>query len=131
MENIAYASFQQRLLAKSIDIFGSLIVAVLLAAIVVNASFPEYIPGVVWISYLLFADGLGNGQSLGKRFIKIQVVSKKNLQPSGYIRSIIRNIFLFDFVVLVGAAIDWIVWGSTERRVGDWAANTCVISLKN
>jgi uncharacterized RDD family membrane protein YckC len=73
--------------------------------------------------YVLFSDGLEGGQSLGKRWVGIRVVSAETGAPCTFRQSFVRNILLS----LLGP-IDWIfIFGERRQRVGDKAAGTIVI----
>lgn len=54
--------------------------------------------------YFLFSDALPNGQSLGKKLLKIKVVDKETFQPCSLIQSFLRNITfplgVFDWVFI-------------------------------
>jgi uncharacterized RDD family membrane protein YckC len=79
---------------------------------------------VMFIGYLLFSDGLGEGQSFGKKLVKIAVVDKTTGRPCGYGRSVVRN------VVRMFGLFDWIfMLGERRQRLGDKAANTIVVRL--
>ena len=78
----------------------------------------------MFVGYLLFSDGLGDGQSFGKKVVKIAVIDKTTGRPCGYGRSFVRNISrmfgLFDWIFMIG---------ERRQRLGDKAANTIVVRL--
>ncbi len=93
------------------------------------------------LAYLLLADGLFDGRSLGKKLIRLQVVSSDAGMPCGFRESILRNsTFALGYVLW---QIPWFGWifiglvcglefllalGSREgRRLGDELAKTHVI----
>jgi uncharacterized RDD family membrane protein YckC len=79
---------------------------------------------VMFLGYLLFSDGLGEGQSFGKKMLKIAVVDKTTGRPCGYGRSFVRNI------VRMFGLVDWVfMLGERRQRLGDRAANTIVVKL--
>lgn len=80
--------------------------------------------GLAWsVFYYLFADGLPGGQSLGKRWLGMQVVSEATGQPCSFGQSFVRNLLL----AILGP-IDWIfIFGDRHQRLGDKAAGTIVI----
>lgn len=73
--------------------------------------------------YFLVKDGILNGQSFGKRFMRIQVIVEKTGNPCAVGKSIIRNLTtnLFWLIDIV-----W-VFGSKTQRAGDRIAGTLVI----
>ena len=116
---IPLASMGSRFIAQIID--G--VVALLLVApiLVIN---PDAVGMTisVYAVYLLFQDGLPNGQSIGKRVMGIRVVDRSSRKACGFIASFVRNIFL----VFLGI-IDVLFLGSRLRqRLGDMVANTIV-----
>jgi uncharacterized RDD family membrane protein YckC len=121
------APLSSRLIAYLVDVPGSLV-----ALAVVNFPVFLYTPKqlsdavglgsiVVWMLYAMFKDGF-NGQSLGKRLLGIQVIEMQSGEPCEPLRSLIRN--LCHSMGLV----DWVfALGMEQRRLGDLAANTCVV----
>jgi len=78
----------------------------------------------MFAGYLLFSDGLGEGQSFGKKLVKIAVVDKTTGRPCGYGGSFVRNI------ARMFGLIDWVfMLGERRQRLGDKAANTIVVRL--
>jgi uncharacterized RDD family membrane protein YckC len=70
-----------RLLAKFLDL---LVVAAL-------ATFPGWVGDAAGLTYALIADGLLEGQSLGKRVVGLRVVGEGGL-PCSYLQSLQRNL---------------------------------------
>lgn len=124
------ASLLLRVIAKIID---------LLAVAVASKLVPQvgYIGGVV---YLLISDGLFDGRSLGKKIIRLKVISL-TADSASFRDSILRNItivlaLLLYKIPLVGWILGLIILvlefllmlGNKEgRRLGDILANTKVI----
>lgn len=79
---------------------------------------------VMFAAYQLFSDGLGNGQSFGKRVVKIAVVDEKTGAPCTFGGSFLRNAARFF------GLFDWaFMFGERRQRLGDKAANTIVIKV--
>ena len=108
------------------------------------AAVMEIIPKVGFfagIAYILLSDGLFDGRSIGKKIIKLQVVSSIDNLPCTFKDSILRNSTLaFGFGLTIVPWIGWIffvvvlavefilVLGSSERkRLGDEIAKTFVL----
>ena len=73
--------------------------------------------------YLLLADALPGGRSLGKRMLGISVVSEASGRPCTITQSLVRNLL----VVFLGP-IDWLfIFGRKHQRLGDKVAGTIVI----
>lgn len=80
--------------------------------------------GLFWIGYYFLADGLPNGQSIGKRAFNIAVVDGATGEPCTMWKSFLRNLLL----CLLGP-IDWLfIFGERRQRLGDMAAGTIVVS---
>ena len=93
------------------------------------------------LTYLLLGDGFFNGRSVGKKLLKIQVVSAGTDSPCTFKDSILRNsTFAVGYVLWIVPFIGWIfiliisavefvlVLGSKDgMRLGDEIAKTAVI----
>lgn len=93
------------------------------------------------LAYLLLGDGLFDGRSLGKKLIRLKVVSIDTLQPCTFRESLLRNStlglgYLLGLIPWIGwivfpviAAVEFIlILGNKEgRRLGDEIARTTVI----
>jgi uncharacterized RDD family membrane protein YckC len=76
------------------------------------------------VVYILFADGLKKGQSLGKRAMGTAVVDATYGTPCTFWKSFVRNICMF-----LGIFDAVFIFGKKRQRLGDRAANTIVIKL--
>jgi uncharacterized RDD family membrane protein YckC len=131
VEHVDLASLPQRLAAQFLD---GLVVAVPVLALVYGGTvlygFIDWPAGVLIaaaifyaLTYVLFSDGLAGGQSLGKRWVGIRVISAETGAPCTYRQSFVRNILL-SFL----GPIDWFfIFGERRQRLGDKAAGTIVI----
>jgi uncharacterized RDD family membrane protein YckC len=99
----------------------------------------------VGVTYLLIADGLFNGQSIGKRLVGLRTYLPHKKKEASFRESIIRNIpllvaYLFSFIPFVG----WILFGvvigfelllmiGNEKglRIGDEMARTQVVDSES
>lgn len=79
---------------------------------------------VLWaLFYYFLADGLNEGQSFGKQWVGIRVVSAETGAPCTFGQSFIRNVILSAL-----GPIDWLfIFGHRRQRLGDRAAGTIVI----
>ena len=90
-----------------------------------TVSTPEDWKAVILFYYLII-DGLPNGQSIGKRVIKIQVINETTGAPCTVGVSILRN-----FVTTLIPLIDLIfVFGKSRQRLGDKIAKTRVVKTE-
>jgi uncharacterized RDD family membrane protein YckC len=121
------ADRSERLFGQMID--GSIgavpiVVAAGVSAISAKLGAVLIIAAAVWsIFYYFFADGLHGGQSIGKRWLGMRVVSVETNAPCTFGQSFIRNLLL-----AVLGPIDWVfIFGERRQRLGDKAAGTIVV----
>ena len=74
------------------------------------------------ITLLLCKDNI-DGQSFGKRIMKIQIVDEKANKKVSKVRYIVRNLFVIFWIVEV-----FILFISKNKRIGDYVARTKVIT---
>jgi uncharacterized RDD family membrane protein YckC len=81
-----------------------------------------YSSAILGLGYFLFADALPNGQSIAKKLLNIQVVSKETMRPCTLSQSFLRNI-----TAPLGI-FDWAsIFFDSRRRLGDYIASTIVV----
>ncbi len=111
---------------------------ILIAAVIEIIPRAGYFAG---IAYLLLSDGFFDGRSIGKKLLKLQVVSSETKGPCTFRESILRNSpFAFGYALWVVPWIGWIfvvmvavlefilVLGSKDsKRLGDELAKTVVL----
>lgn len=126
MASPSLASAGRRLQAQFIDgiatyAFGYL--SFYLLSSLVATQLAGYCGIAAGVAYLLLADALPNGQSLGKRILGMQVLSQSTLQPCTLQQSFLRN------VTFPLGIIDWFpIFFSSRRRFGDFIASTIVVT---
>ena len=86
-----------------------------------------------YLFYTLFKDGLGNGQSLGKRAAGLMVVQLEENVPCGYGASALRNIIkiALNLLPFFGSFLVepiLVLANARGQRLGDMAAQTQVIN---
>ena len=80
---------------------------------------------VVYTCYFVCFETLWQGQTPGKRYAKIRVV-RDNGQPVGLTQALLRSLLrTVDDLLFLGMFC--IIFGTREKRLGDWAAGTIVI----
>ncbi|HTP41239.1 MAG TPA: RDD family protein [Nitrospiria bacterium] len=128
------ADYLPRLVARIIDLLAA-------AALAHMAKPVGFFAG---LTYLLIADGVMPGRSLGKAVIGLRVVAADG-RPAGLRESILRNL-PFGVAMLL-AAIPWVGWllavavvvlegllvvgNDRGRRLGDEAAQTHVVNARS
>ncbi len=130
-EELRRAGLLLRVAAKVLDV-------ILVAAVIEIIPRAGYVAG---LAYLLLSDGLTDGRSLGKRLIRLRVISSESGQPCSFRESILRNsTFGLGYLLLLTPWIGWfcaaviagiefiLLVGSKEgKRLGDELAKTTVI----
>jgi uncharacterized RDD family membrane protein YckC len=124
------ASIGARLLAKIIDCVGAFAVLGVLNfecytyyPLNVSEAF-GYISLFALFIYLFFKDAM-DGQSIGKRMLRIRVVHTSTGEPCTLPQSLVRN-FLCAFGIVDAA----FALGSKRQRLGDLAAGTSVVRVQ-
>ena len=85
---------------------------------------------IFWGYYTLF-EFLWNGQTPGKRLVKIRVL-RLDGNPIGFVEAFLRNLVRPVDFLPSGYALGLVVMFSNEksRRLGDWAAGTIVVRMR-
>jgi uncharacterized RDD family membrane protein YckC len=79
----------------------------------------------VYVGYFVFFEALWQGQTPGKRYVKIRVI-RDDGRPIGLQQSTLRALLRpVDDILFLGVFL--IALGKREKRVGDWVAGTLVI----
>jgi len=123
------ASTGKRYLAQIVDQFIAIGLGLFVAYIFDLVGIKEIGIAMFWliyIAYILFNDGLPNGQSLGKKLLSIKVINKTNATPCKLSESFIRNITtVIPFLAMIDAVM---IFGKKKQRMGDEMANTLVVN---
>ena len=133
------ASLRDRILAYLIDfmvvsvayIFLVMLVANLVDLSGIGGRFIGLLPVVGFLSYQLFFEIFNQGQSWGKKSMRIRVVKIDGQEPS-LSDYFLRAVFTIIDVMLSFGTIAMILISSSPKRqrLGDLTANTTVIKLK-
>ncbi|UUQ64642.1 RDD family protein [Pseudomonas fuscovaginae UPB0736] len=123
------ASPVRRLVAQIIDlviVFLLICVIVLILSLVGLPSISSLLGIAVGGGYFLFSDAIWDGQSIGKKVMRISAVDEFSLLGCSYLQSFVRN-FLKFFLLFT----DWIfIFFESRKRLGDMLASTVVINAK-
>jgi uncharacterized RDD family membrane protein YckC len=77
------------------------------------------------VGYFAFFETLWQGQTPGKRWVKIRVI-RDDGRPIGLQQATLRSLILpIDQIFFIGAF--FIILGKKEKRIGDWVAGTLVV----
>jgi len=119
------ASLGERLVGQFLDglIYLAIIVLGSMLDMIANTYFGFFVGLGFAILYLLFQDGLGEGQSLGKRVVKTRVIDEGTFHSGSFGQSFGRNL-----VLCVLGWIDWLfIFGERRQRLGDRLVHTLVV----
>ncbi len=125
------ATATDRILAFAIDGFILSIYVLLMSAIFHRNSFFLYLFSTVGaMLYHLLFEMFNNGQSIGKKLMRIKVISVRGQSPEKQ-EFLLRWIFrIIDITLTIGScAILSIISNSKNQRIGDLLANTTVIKI--
>jgi uncharacterized RDD family membrane protein YckC len=101
-------------------------IIMILSGFILIAARPLGILGfLLAVLYLLLADALPGGQSVGKRALDIAVIDQNTRQPCTFGQSFLRNIPL----MVLGMIDALFIFGRTHQRLGDRVAKTMVVRL--
>lgn len=140
--NYQIAGLGERYVAEMVDlliklIYAFIILSIVLLVVLQNNELADY-----WFWYLLLympmfiynptCELLLNGQTIGKRRVKIKVVQLDGTQPT-ILNYIIRWLFrIFDITLTMGgAATICILFSKYGQRLGDIASKTVVVKIDN
>ena len=135
----AVAGLGSRFMAHAIDVLGLLVVFIVLSVLSIflgSALGDGNLAMLIWllVSFLVFVlyfpilESLWNGQTLGKRLMRIRVLGDRG-EPVTVTQVAIRNLVrLVDFLpVLYGVGITTLFIQGGSKRLGDFAAGTVVV----
>ncbi len=128
----SYASIGERIVAAMIDYavyFGILITGTIIAG-VLNKPVIILITLIPLSFYTLALELITNGQSIGKRIMKLKIVKTDGSSPN-FLAYLIRWVFrLVDVLPFGSIATLTIILNNKGQRLGDIAASTAVVRLK-
>lgn len=84
----------------------------------------DLLPLLFGAGYYLFSDALPNGQSIGKRVLKMAVIHFETHAPCSIVQSIVRNLT----TPVLGFFDSIFIFFGSRRRLGDILALTLVIN---
>jgi uncharacterized RDD family membrane protein YckC len=122
-----YASWIQRVGAYLIDIAPIIVVDLILGRISVVLSVLIWLAGVAWTAYNRWYQAGTTGQSLGKKVLKLRLVSEETGQPIGMLMAFVRDIcHIIDSVIcFIGYLFP--LWDAKRQTIADKIVKTVVI----
>ena len=127
------ASIGERFVAQTIDSILPLAFGLLLINIGNHLNIPDIycltFALILGIAIMLTWDALPNGQSLGKKVVKISAIDVETGNPCSLIQSIVRNIILI--LPIIGYVDIAFAFSKSGRRLGDRIAKTVVVRLES
>lgn len=138
------AGIGNRAFALVVDylIWGAALIGLLIAWGIVSFQLQDYFSNVrniglwltaisllmvfaVYTGYFVVFETLWQGQTPGKRFVKIRVI-RDDAQPVGLSQALLRSLLRpIDDSFFIG--MFFIILGKREKRLGDWVAGTLVV----
>ncbi|HOX37000.1 MAG TPA: RDD family protein [Candidatus Brocadiia bacterium] len=114
------ALLSQRVTAGLIDVLACAILGFIAWSFTLWSYWPSWLIAPI---VFLFRDALPNGQSPGKRLLKIRTIDTVTLLPCGLAQSLRRNL---PWILVITWPVEIILLGMSEKakRLGDWLANT-------
>lgn len=126
------AGIGSRWLAQLVDNIIALVILILSALVFsrfMGAGITTFVTMASYIGYILFNDALSNGQSFGKKLLKIRVIDRDTGNPCSPSQSFLRNITAFIPIVnLIDVLM--LLFGENSFRLGDRIAKTAVVLLE-
>jgi uncharacterized RDD family membrane protein YckC len=122
-----YASWIQRVGAYLIDVAPIIIVDLVLGRISTVLSVLIWLAGLAWTAYNRWYQAGTTGQSLGKKVLKLRLVSEETGQPIGTLMAFVRDIcHIIDSVIcFIGYLFP--LWDSKRQTIADKIVKTVVI----
>jgi uncharacterized RDD family membrane protein YckC len=122
-----YASWIQRVGAYLIDVAPIIVVDLILGRISIVLSFLIWLAGLAWTAYNRWYQAGTTGQSLGKKVLKLRLVSEETGQPIGTLMAFVRDIcHIIDSVIcFIGYLFP--LWDSKRQTIADKIVKTVVI----
>lgn len=146
--NVIYAGFGSRLLAALIDVFILAIFNFILGLVLTipltlalggnqDSNFAAGLSGMLLqlvslaTNYGYFIYFIGkNGQTLGKKALKIKVVNIETQQPPGYVNAFLREVIgKMISALIIGIGYLWMIWDPKKQTLHDKIAHTVVIKV--
>jgi uncharacterized RDD family membrane protein YckC len=133
------AILRERFLALLLDLIVTMVLTYALVLLILSllgisrfvGMFASLSPVLIFCSYNLLCEALLNGQSLGKKALRIRVVRPDGAAPSLsdlLMRSVLQ---LMDFFLSFGVVGAVLITSSVRRqRLGDMAAGTVVVRIE-
>lgn len=120
------ASFGKRFLALLID---GLIIGVagrILGTILGGGSLGQTVSTALGLLYYVYFEG-GQGATLGKKVLKLKVVSTAGASPIGYGSAAVRYIGRIVSAIPIGLGYFWMLWDKDRQTWHDKIASTYVV----
>jgi uncharacterized RDD family membrane protein YckC len=124
-QSIIYASIQERNIAIFIDFILLGVLGMLVFYTLVLSHHDSKLTLFVLLMNLLFTLKDFNGQSIGKRIIKIKIVKKNDLSNPGILLPFVRNISIALGLGVIEEIL--MITNNNHERLGDKIAKTIVI----
>ncbi len=135
--DLELGSLGDRVVAFVIDFIIMIVVVLIISRIIAEVNLEEWIIAMIYIPLMFFSlafEYFYNGQSPGKRAMNIKVVKLDGSTPTlgGYLlRWLFRLVDLWLYPIMFAPAVISIIATRNGQRIGDLAASTTVIKIRN
>lgn len=135
--DLELGSLGERIVAFIIDMLIMICFIIGMSILVNQIGIGDWVQYLFYIPLMFYSiafEYFGNGQTLGKRAMNIKVVKLDGTTPtiSSYLfRWLFRIIDIFLYPIMFAPAVITIIATKNGQRIGDLAAGTTVIKLRN
>lgn len=129
---VELASTLARILSTVIDLFFVGFITSIIMAVSLGSELVFYLSSLFFMLYHLIMEYFNNGQSLGKRLLRLRVISLTGERPT-FNELVMRWMFrLVDVTFSIGMLGSIFISSSKKnQRLGDILANTTVVKVQN
>ena len=121
------AGFWQRFVADLIDVILLIIIAAIADAVLNSAG--DVLAFLIWLAYFTGFEGGVDGQTPGKRAMRIRVSSLEDGQPIGYQRAFVRTLARIVSEIPFFLGYLWMLWNPQRQTWHDIIANAVVVPV--
>lgn len=122
------ASFGKRFLAVVIDAIIVGVVGGILGSILGRGTAGQAISTALGLAYYVYFEG-GQGATLGKKALKLKVVSTAGASPIGYGSAAVRYVGRIVSAIPLGLGYFWMLWDKDKQTWHDKIAGTYVVEV--
>jgi uncharacterized RDD family membrane protein YckC len=123
----AYANWGQRVLAYLVDIAPIIILEIIFFRINAAVGLLIALASLVWTIYNRWYQAGTTGQSLGKKVLRLRLVSEETGQPIGMLMAFVRDICHIVDTIICYVGYLFPLWDAKRQTIADKIVRTVVI----